>query len=398
MRVLDPVVRDTIDHLTKGFETELIEFRRDLHQHPELGREEHLTTAKIVERLTRAGLAPRVLASGTGVICDLVGSAGAEPHIGLRADIDALPLHDAKDVPYRSAFEGRCHACGHDAHTTIVLGAALVLAELAKQGELTDSVRLIFEPAEELTPGGALDVIADHGLDGLDQVFALHCDPRLEVGKLGFRSGPITGGADRIQVNLTGPGGHTARPHLTTDLVYALGVIVTDLPGALSRLCDPRAGLTMVWGHIEAGTAANTIPQSGMLAGTLRCLDTTVWESAHARVPDLVRAIAAPYGVDVEVDVHTSVPPCVNDEAATAYVRAVALELFAADQVTPTDQSLGGEDFAWMAARTPASLVRLGVRGQETADVGDLHRGTFDIDEAAIGVGVRLFVGLALAD
>jgi len=395
--VLEPGLPDEIERLSKKFEPELIEFRRALHQHPELGRREYHTTRLLVQRLEAAGLVPRVLSSGTGVVCDIPGSSGAPPTLGLRGDIDALPLPDLKHVPYRSRVDGACHACGHDAHTAIVLGTALVLSELQQRGQLQSSTRLIFQPAEEITPGGALDVLGDGEIAGLQRVFALHCDPRLEVGMAGFRSGPITAGADRIRVTMQGPGGHTARPHLTADLVFALGAVVTQLPALLTRLADPRSGLSVVWGQIHAGAAANAIPGSGFVEGTIRCLDAAVWEAVHGVVPDLVRSLATPFGVDVDVDMHTSVPPCVNDEAATDWFRAVATEVLGPEQVTDTDQSLGGEDFAWILGRAPGALARLGVRGPGVADAGDLHQGTFDIDEGAIAVGVRLFAALAAA-
>jgi amidohydrolase len=395
--MLPPAASDEIDTLAKSFDAELIEFRRRLHRHPELGHQEHVTTAAIGDRLTAAGLEPRVLSSGTGVICDVIGTTGEQPALGFRADIDALPLQDVKEVPYRSQRAGICHACGHDAHTAALLGTALVLAELRRQDLLHRSVRLIFQPAEELTPGGSLDVLADGEIDGLQRVFALHCDPKIEVGRLGFRSGPITAGADRIRVSMHGPGGHTARPHLTADLVYALGAVVTELPGLLSRLADPRAALSVVWGQVHAGGVANAIPQDGFVEGTIRCLDAGVWESAHTVVPDLVRSLAAPFGVDVDVDMHNSVPPCVNDEVSTDLLRAVAREVFGTAQVTTTDQSLGGEDFAWILERVPGALVRLGVRRMGVADGGDLHRGSFDLDEASIGVGVRLFSSFAVS-
>ncbi len=395
--MLTPAARDEVDRLTKTFEAELIEFRRSLHSQPELGHEEFRTTAAIVERLTQAGLQPRVLTSGTGVVCDVIGSAEEPAVLGFRADIDALPLQDSKLVPYRSRRDGVCHACGHDAHAAVVLGTGLVLAELQRQELLHRSVRLIFQPAEELTPGGALAVLADGEIDGLQRVFALHCEPRIEVGKLGFRSGAITAGADRIKVMMRGPGGHTARPHLTADLVYALGAVITELPGLLSRLADPRAGLSVVWGQVHAGGVANAIPQDGFAEGTIRCLDARVSDSAHAMVPDLVRSLVSPFGVDVDVDMHRSVPPCVNDEVSTDLMRAVARDVFGTDQVTTIAQSLGGEDFAWILERAPGALVRLGVRKHELADGGDLHRGSFDLDEAAIGVGVRLFSNFAVS-
>jgi amidohydrolase len=394
--VRDEDVADEIDRRTKGLEGELVSFRRDLHAHPELARSEHRTTAAIVERLRLSGLEPRVLPRGTGVVCDIVGSRGDAPTIGFRADIDALPLDDRTNSDYRSLTPGVCHACGHDAHTTVVLGTALVLAELAEAGLLATSARVIFQPAEEVIPGGALDVIGAGELAGLEQVFAFHCEPRLRVGQIGLRVGAITAGADTIKITLTGPGGHTARPHLTADLVYALGVLVTELPGALSRLTDPRAGLSVVFGQIHAGTAANAIASGGFVEGTVRCLDVDVWEAAHTRVPELVRSLMHPFGVEVHIDAHTSLPPCVNSPAAIEQARLAATDVVGASGVVGIEQSLGAEDFAWIANAVPSALVRLGVRGSEVAETGDLHQGTFDIDESALSVGVRIFSRLAV--
>jgi amidohydrolase len=394
--VLDAGLRDEVERLAKAFETELIDFRRSLHSHPELGRHERRTTAAVVGRLTDAGLKPRVLSIGTGVVCDVTGAAGEAPTIGFRGDIDALPLSDAKAVPYRSQVEGVCHACGHDAHTAIVLGLGLVLADLAQQGLLRRSVRLVFQPAEELSPGGALDVLADGEIGGLREAYALHCDPRLEVGMVGLRPGPVTAGADRIRVDLRGPGGHTARPHLTADLVSALGAIVTELPALLSRRTDPRAGLSLVWGQVHAGSVANAIPQGGFAEGTIRCLDVDVWQSAHLVVPDLARAIARPYGVEVDVDAHKSVPPCVNDPRAVERVRDAVTSMLGSQAATGTDQSLGGEDFSWILNEVPGALSRLGVRPRGADTAADLHQGAFDIDDAAISVGLKVLCGLAL--
>jgi amidohydrolase len=394
--VLDAGLRDEVVRLAKAYDAELIEFRRSLHRHPELGRAERLTTRAIVARLAAAGLSPRVLSTGTGAVCDIVGSAGEPPDLGFRGDLDALPLSDAKDVSYRSLVDGVCHACGHDAHTAIVVGVGLVLADLAKQGALTRSVRLIFQPAEELTPGGALDVIADGALAGLREVYALHCDPRLDAGRVGLRAGPITAGASQVRVDLRGPGGHTARPHLTADLVSALGAVVSDLPTLLSRRTDPRAGLSLVWGQVHAGTAANAIPQGGFAEGTIRSLDVDVWQGADLVVADLAGAIAEPYGVEIEVNVRRSVPPCVNDLEATERLRASVLDLLGPDAVARTEQSLGGEDFAWIVQETPGALARLGVRRQGDQTAPDLHQGAFDIDEKAIGVGLKTLCGLAL--
>jgi amidohydrolase len=382
---------DEIDRLVKGLEEELVVFRRDLHAHPELAREEHRTTAAVVERLRAAGLDPRVLRCGTGLVCDVIGADGEPPAVGFRADLDALAVEDRTTTPYRSRVPGLCHACGHDAHTTVVLGTALVLAELAQAGALRRSARMIFQPAEEIIPGGALDVLASGELDALDHIFAFHCDPSLTVGQVGTRNGAITAGAEGIKITLTGPGGHTARPHLTADVVYALGSLVTGLPGAMSRLTDPRAGLSVVWGQIHAGTNVNAIPRQGFVEGTIRCLDVDVWRAAHDVVPDLIHTLVSPFRVDVAVDAHSSVPPCVNDPATIGLASGAALDVVGVEGVVGVDQSLGGEDFAWFASHRPSALLRLGVRGPDLVEVGDLHQGSFDIDEGAIPIGVRVF-------
>ena len=235
-------------------EAELIAFRRDLHAHPETGYREYRTTRRLLERLVAAGLRPLTLPKGTGLVVDVGDGPADGPLVALRADLDALPMADEKNVPYRSTVPNACHACGHDVHTTVLLGAGLFLAGRAAARGLPGRVRLIFQPAEEV-PGGALDVMAAGSIASVERIFALHCDPSLEVGKVGTRIGPITGACDKIKVKVTGLGGHTARPHLTTDLVYALGKIVTELPAALSRRVDPRSSLSLVWGEVSAGIA-----------------------------------------------------------------------------------------------------------------------------------------------
>ena len=372
---------------------ELVAVRRDLHAHPELGRQEHRTTALLNDRLEAAGLSPKLLSSGTGLVCDVGASSG--PVVVLRADIDALPLDDEKLVPYRSTNAGVCHACGHDVHTAAVLGAGLALAEAA--GSLEGRVRLVFQPAEELMPGGALDVLADGWLEGASSVFGLHCDPALEVGRVGLKSGAITAAADVLQVRLTGPGGHTSRPHNTVDLVHVLSTVATGLPDALGRLVDPRAGLCLVWGHVSAGVAHNAIPRTGVLKGTLRVLDKSAWHGAPAMVQRIVDGLVAPYGAHAEVVYERGVPPVVNDSSATALMAAAVRSALGSGSAVPTAQSLGGEDFAWYLDHVPGSMARLGVKppGQEHAH--DLHQGSFDVDEAALPVAVRVLVATALA-
>jgi amidohydrolase len=382
-----------LDAFLQGHEDELIDFRRDLHAHPEIGYHEHRTTRRVKRRLEAAGLRPAVLPKGTGLVVDI--GSGSEPVVALRADLDALPIGDEKSVPYRSTIANACHACGHDVHTSILLGTGLFLARTAAAGALPGRVRLIFQPAEEV-PGGALDVLAAGGIASVDRIFALHCDPRLDVGKVGTRTGPITAACDKITVRVTGPGGHTARPHLTADLVYALGKIITELPAALSRRVDPRSSLSLVWGRVSAGSAANAIPDDGEVEGTVRCLDDNAWHAAPDLLKALIESVASAYGVVADLSYQRNVPPTVNERVSTAMIEAAADRVLGPDAVTPAPQSLGGEDFAWYLESLPGALARLGTRTPGSADDFDIHQPTFDIDERAIGIGVRLMAATAL--
>jgi amidohydrolase len=378
-----------------GHEAELVDFRRDLHAHPETGYHEYRTTRQIAIRLAAAGLRPAIMPKGTGLIVDVGTGSADEPVVALRADIDALPINDEKDVPYRSVNRSACHACGHDVHTAVLVGTGLFLARAAAANALPGKVRLIFQPAEEV-PGGAVDVMAAGGIASVDKIFALHCDPRLDVGKIGTRTGPITAACDKLAVKVTGPGGHTARPHLTADLVFALGKIITELPAALSRRVDPRSSLSLVWGQVRAGTAANAIPDDGIVEGTVRCLDDAAWHDAPQMVKALLESVASAYAVVPEIRYQRSVPPTVNDPVCTAIFEAAADRVLGPESVTAAPQSLGGEDFAWYLDSIPGSLARLGTRTPGSAADFDIHQAIFDADERAIGYGVRLLAATAL--
>ena len=384
-----------IDAFLAGHESELIEFRRDLHAYPEVGYSEHRTTSKIAMRLEGAGLRPATLPRGTGIIADVGGGADEDPVVALRADIDALPIVDEKNVSYRSRNPGACHACGHDVHSTIMLGTGLFLARAAASGALPGKVRMIFQPAEEV-PGGALDVLAAGGISGVNRVFALHCDPKLDVGKIGTRIGPITAACDKIKVQLTGPGGHTARPHLTADLVFALGKIITELPAALSRRVDPRSGLSLVWGRVSAGSTLNAIPDVGVAEGTVRCLDDSAWHAAPELLKTLVESVSSAYGVTADLSYVRSVPPAVNDAVSTAMIAAAADRVLGPDSLVSAPQSLGGEDFAWYLESIPGSLFRLGTRRPGSGDDFDIHQPMFDVDERCIGVGIKVMSAIAM--
>ncbi|MEB3033228.1 amidohydrolase [[Mycobacterium] nativiensis] len=366
---------------------ELVTWRRHLHRHPELSRQEFATTQFIAERLAGAGLNPKVLPSGTGLTCDFGPEDG--PRIALRADIDALPMTEQTGAPYASVVPGVTHACGHDAHTAILLGAALALASAP---ELPVGVRLVFQAAEELMPGGAIDAIAAGVLTGVSRIFALHCDPRLEVGRVATIPGPITSAADTIEISVNGPGGHTSRPHLTSDLVYGLGTLITGLPGVLSRRIDPRNSTVMVWGAVSAGAAANAIPQAGRLAGTVRTASRDTWVAMQGIVEDAVSSLLAPLNVDHTLYYYRGVPPVVNEEVSTR-ILTHAIEAMGPGVLADTRQSGGGEDFSWYLEQVPGAMGRLGV-WPGTGPQLDLHQPTFDLDERALAIGVQVMAGV----
>ncbi|MDQ3154212.1 MAG: amidohydrolase [Actinomycetota bacterium] len=367
----------------------VVGWRRAIHAHPELAWSEHDTTSLVASVLEEEGLEPRLLPR-TGLWCD-VGSG--ERCVALRADLDALPLAEGTGLPFSSTVDCIAHACGHDAHTAILLGTGLALASAPS---LPGRVRLIFQPAEEVCPGGALDVLTAGGLSGVDRIFALHCDPRLRVGRVGTRVGSITSAADMLELRLSSPGGHTSRPHLTADLVHALGMVITGLPSLLSRRVDPRSGTVLVWGSVQAGTVHNAVPRSGVLRGTLRTGDRETWAELESVVRDIVGPLLAPTGVGFDLDHVRGVPPVVNEATSTRLLSGAVLAGLGEGALTGTEQSSGGEDFGWYLEHVPGSLARLGVWSGHGPQ-RDLHQSTFDLDERALPLGVRLLIHTALA-
>lgn len=380
-----------LEQFLEGHHDELVAFRRHLHSHPELSGAEFETTALVAERLRAAGLEPRMLSSGTGLLCDI--GEGDGPLVALRADIDALAMTDDKDVPYRSRVPGVAHACGHDVHTTVVLGAGLALAGRLGNGR----VRLIFEPAEETVPGGAVTVIEDGGLDGVSSIVAFHCDPKLDVGMVGTRVGAITSATDAVTIRLHGPGGHTARPQLTVDLVALVGRVAAELPAAVRARAPEGSEILLAFGAIHAGDAANVIPATAELRGSLRTPDAALWSRAPALLDEALDGLLAASGATWTVDYAQGTPPVLNAEAETLVLEAAVVDVLGPDALTEAPRSMGGDSFAWYLERVPGTYARLGVhdtrRGEERLDI---HASTFDVDEGAIGVGVRVLVETAL--
>ena len=373
---------------------ELVAFRRHLHAHPELSHHEVLTTELIAERLRIAGLEPTVLSSGTGLVCD-VGEAHG-PRIVLRADIDALGMDDTTSAPYRSTVPGVAHGCGHDLHTTVVLGAGLALAQHGVGG-----VRLVFEPAEESVPGGAVTVIADGALDGAEVIYGFHADPKLDVGTVGIRAGALTAAADIVEIELRGPGGHTARPELTVDLVAEAARVASALPalvagegdGDADDGIDPR--LHLVFGSVRAGEAANVIPTTALLRGSVRTTDVERWRTAEQVVCAALESLVEDPRMVAECRYRRGVPPVVNDAEVAVSAATVATRVLGPDHVVVPPRSRGGDSFAWYLEQVPGCYLRLGVHGPDGgSDRLDLHSGAFDVDDHAIGVGIAVMVAL----
>jgi len=379
------VARVVADH-----EAELVGLRRDLHAHPELSWTEHRTTDVVAGHLEAIGWRLQRL-SPAGLVAEL---GTGERTVGLRADLDALPVQEVSQDPWRSTVPGVAHACGHDVHTSALVGAAHALARLHAVGELGGRVRLFFQPAEEVMPGGAVHLMGMGVLDGVERVFALHCDPGVDVGQVGLRLGPLTSAADRIEIRLEGTGGHTSRPHLTGDLTFALAKMTTELPAILSRRLDPRSGVSVVWGMVQAGSAPNVIPDHGVLAGTVRILDAVAWAECEKLVRELVHEIVRPYGVTAHLDYQRGVPPVVNESLSNRILAEAVTEVLGPDGQVMAPQSLGGEDFGWYLDQVPGAMMRLGTRTPGGVTY-DLHQGNLHIDERAITIGARLMAEAA---
>ncbi len=394
MSVLAPPDHAAVAAAVAAIEAELIALRRDLHAHPEPSWEKHRTTEVLAAALTAAGLVPTPAATPTGLLCDLGDAAAAgTPLVVVRADIDALRMADVKDVPYRSQTPGLCHACGHDVHAAAAVGATLALHRLLPPG--AGRVRVVFQPAEEAIPSGAKALAEAGTVDGAAAVFALHCDPQLSVGQVGLSTGPITSAADMVEIHLAGPGGHTARPHRTADLVQVAAQLAVDLPAALDRLTDPRDGVNLTFGMIRAGDAPNVIPTKAVLQGSLRATGRHGWEQAARLLPGLVASVADVRGATWTLDHRVGAPPVDNDPWATEIMGRAAASVLGATRVRPTRQSTGGEDFSWFCEDAPGAFIRLGVTAPGAEPV-DIHTPGFDVDEAAIGIGARLLAGAAL--
>lgn len=355
------------------------ELRRAIHRHPELSFQEFATTDRVATTLRHGGLDPKVRDSGTGLTVEV---GGGERLVGFRADLDALPIAEPADSPYASQVSGVMHACGHDAHTAIGTGIALTLARLALPGR----VRFLFQPGEEVFPGGAIELVREGAADGLSAIVAYHVDPTIAAGEIGLRTGPITGSADGFTIRLEGPGGHTARPHRTVDVVYAAGRMITELPALIDRLVDPRRPVAVVFGRVHGGTVDNVIPTSVEIGGTVRTVDRGLWDEMPSLIDRLATQIAAPTGARVSVRYKRGIPPVVNDPEVIDSARQAVVEMLGPRAAAPTPTSMGAEDFSQYLDRVPGALLRLGA--QPEAGAVDIHSASFVFNEEALAPGI----------
>lgn len=363
--------------LVEAVAPDAVDLRRRLHAVPEPAHNEVLTTNLVRAALEEAGIVFQGRGDRTGGWVDI----GPDPRVGFRADLDALPIHEPEDNAPRSGHEGWMHACGHDAHTAIAVGIALGLNRL----ELEHGVRVIFQPGEEANPGGAIELVSEGVVDDVEALLAFHVDPALRVGRIGARSGPITGSADSLTIVVHGPGGHTSRPHRTVDLVEAASRVVTELPVAVRRSIDARTPIVTVFGSIHGGDAPNVIPTEVTIKGTVRTLALEVWDALPGIIEKALGSILDISGAGYAVDYHQGIPPVVNDDdVVESASRAISREL-GPGCVVGTEQSMGGEDFANYLSVTRGALLRLGA----ASGGGDLHSAGFQVNEAAIPVGIH---------
>jgi amidohydrolase len=372
---------------------QVVALRRDLHRHPELGFAEHRTAGIVADRLGALGYDVATGIGGTGVVGLLRGSRPGRT-IMLRADMDALPVHEEVESSYRSTVDGAMHACGHDGHVAILLGAAALIAD--RRDELRGTLCLLFQPAEEGL-GGAKAMIEDGVIErfGIERAYGLHLSSKYPTGTLGFRAGPMYASSDSIEIDILGKGGHGSAPHDTIDPILVAAEFVTSVQKVVSRQIDPLEPAVVSVGSIHGGTIHNVIPRTCSMLGTVRAFSTEVREAMPGRIERVLRGCCDASGADYRYRYLWRYPVTANDPDQTAYARALAERVVGAQRVLAADALMGAEDFSFFAERVPACFYTLGASGG-AASSHPHHSGLFDIDEAALPAGVAMMTALAL--
>lgn len=388
------MLQNLIKDLAKKYAANNIATRQHLHAHPELSYVEYETSKYIQQHLTAIGIPYKVMAT-TGVVGIIEGQNPTSRVIALRADIDALPIQEENELPYKSINNGVMHACGHDVHTTCLLGAAKILYELKDQWQGT--VKLIFQPGEEKNPGGASLLIKEGVLQNPapQGIIGLHVHPGLAVGKLSFRSGMVMASADELYITLTGKGGHAAAPHLTVDTLLVASHIIIGLQHLVSRYNNPFNPCVISITSVQGGNTTNVIPSTVKLMGTLRCMNEQWRTKVHTLITNYITQTALSMGITAVVHIDIGYPFVVNNEALTEQARSLAKQLIAPELIEETELRMGAEDFGYYSHLIPATFFRLGVMNNEKGITHGVHTPLFNIDENAIEVGVAAMAWLA---
>ena len=378
------------EEIRDSFGEDIVSLRREIHREPELGFDTKKTAEKVLDALEGLPLEVETGLAENGIVATLKGEGGG-PTVALRADMDALPIQEETDLPFASEEDGKMHACGHDGHTSMLVGAVRALSQDHLRERLNGSVKFIFQPAEE--GGGGGRVMVEEGVaESVSSIFALHLWPGLPFGKAATKAGPIMAAADAFEMRVKGKGGHGAMPHLTTDAVVIAAQIVTALQTVVSREVNPVAPAVLTVGEIEAGFAFNIIPETARLGGTVRTLDADLRKQIPKRMEELARGIARGMRGDAELDYRFSYPVARNDADAAQFALGVIGELFGEENVVElTDSSMGAEDFAFFLEHVPGAFIWLGV-----GDVSGLHTPKFAFDEEILSQGSALLAALAL--
>ncbi|SEW03300.1 hippurate hydrolase [Chitinophaga sp. YR573] len=388
-------MKHRIKELAKQYAPEFIAIRHHLHSHPELSFQEFETSLFIQQKLDEFGVRYTSGIAGTGIVAIIEGKNPSSKTIALRADMDALPITEINDVPYKSQNTGVMHACGHDVHTTCILGATRILQELS--GEFEGTIKVLFQPGEEKHPGGASLMIKDGALENPrpDAILGMHVQPTMEAGKLGFREGKYMASADEIYITIKGKGGHAALPHLTVDTILVASHLVVSLQQVISRNNNPFSPSVLSICAFNGGNSTNVIPSEVKLMGTFRAMDETWRFKAHDIIKKQATELAHAMGAEIDIEILVGYPCLYNNEAVTAEARGLAEEYLGIDKVEDTEVRMGAEDFAFYSQIVPACFFRLGTGNIARGITSGVHTPTFDVDENAIEVGIGTMAYLA---
>ena len=393
---MNNMLREKIKQLAGNYSDEFISVRRHLHAHPELSYKEFATSEYVRNKLKQWDIPFQVMAE-TGVVGLIEGKNSAKKTIALRADMDALPIEEKNTVDYISQNKGVMHACGHDVHTTCLLGAAKILSETKDEWE--GSVKLIFQPGEERNPGGASIMIKEGVLENPspESIYALHVHPALPVGKLSFRSGMVMASADEIYITIRGKGGHAASPHLTTDTILIASHLIISLQQIISRNNDPFNPSVLSITSVQGGHTTNVIPSEVKLMGTFRAMNETWRFKAHELIIKNATELVYSMGGEIDIKVDVGYPFVLNDEKLTKMAVQNAGEFLGKENVEETELRMGAEDFAYYSHKIPACFYRLGVGNIAKGITANVHTPLFDIDENAIEIGMGMMAWLAVS-